>query len=293
MSLSVKSFRTKARKLLNSNMTPKSGAPEWNEMNVSLEQAERARELQSLLHKGGYAGLCFPREYGGQGLTPEYQAAFNEESKPYELPLVFNIPTLAIIAPLLPEMGSESQERRCLPRMISGQDLWMQFMSEPSGGSDMAGSITRATFDGRDYLLNGAKIWSSYAYFSDYAVCLARTLQRVLLHEHRHQQLEQHQQRLEQGANLRPDLPVRQERPEALPERVEIDPDVPQRPGLAPHDRPAPKVRLDVHAVRRDQRDPRQAQPRRRLRSEIHIAHDRPPKWTAPILSRGASNYEI
>ena len=91
------------------------------------------------------------------------------------MPLLFNTPTLTIIAPTILDMGTEAQKRRHLPAMIRGDELWVQFMSEPSGGSDLAGVITSAVFDGANYVLNGSKIWSSYAYFSDYAICLART----------------------------------------------------------------------------------------------------------------------
>lgn len=171
---SVQDFRLRARDWLKANMPSKEEAPEWDAMSISPEQAERARELQAKLFQAEFAGLCFPREYGGQGLDREYQTAFTEESSPYEMPLLFNTPTLTVIAPLILEMGTEEQKQH-LSKMISGEELWVQFMSEPSGGSDMAGCQTRATFDGENYLLNGSKIWSSYAYFSDYAVCLVRT----------------------------------------------------------------------------------------------------------------------
>ncbi len=173
---SVDDFRLRARDWLAANMPRRAdAATPWNAMNIGPDDAQRARELQRRLYEGGFAGLCYPPEYGGQGLTPEHQLAFTSESRPYELPLLFNIPTLAIVGPLILDMGSESQKRRYLPAMIRGDELWVQFMSEPSGGSDLAGAITSARFEGGRYLLNGSKIWSSYAHFSDYAICLART----------------------------------------------------------------------------------------------------------------------
>jgi alkylation response protein AidB-like acyl-CoA dehydrogenase len=172
----VESFRLRAHAWLADNVPRLSAdAPPWNAMNVSEHDAARARVLQRRLCDGGFAGLCFPREYGGQGLTREHQQAFTEESRAYEMPLLFNTPTLTIIAPTLLEMGTEAQKRRHLPAMIRGDELWVQFISEPSGGSDMAAAITSAKWDGRCWRLNGSKIWSSYAYFSDYAICLART----------------------------------------------------------------------------------------------------------------------
>ncbi len=173
---SLEAFRQRSRAWLADNVRrlPPDAKP-WNAMRVDEGDAERARELQGKLFEGGFAGLCFPEEYGGQGLPREYQKVFTEESRPFEMPLLFNTPTLTIIAPTILDMGTEAQKRRHLPAMIRGDELWVQFMSEPSGGSDLAGVITSARFDGANYLLNGSKIWSSYAYFSDYAICLART----------------------------------------------------------------------------------------------------------------------
>lgn len=173
---SVDTFRVRAQAWLAANMPRRDPhAPALSLMDVGPEEGARAKELQALLYSGGFAGLCFPREYGGQGLTPEHQKAFTELSADYEMPLLFNIPTLCIIAPTILDFGTEEQKREHLSSMIRGETLWVQFMSEPSGGSDLAGAITSARRDGDVFVLNGSKIWSSYAYFSDYAVCLART----------------------------------------------------------------------------------------------------------------------
>jgi alkylation response protein AidB-like acyl-CoA dehydrogenase len=91
------------------------------------------------------------------------------------MPTVFNVPTLSILAPTLLEFGTEEQKRRHLPAILRGEELWVQFLSEPSGGSDLAGLVTRATRDGDVFVLRGSKIWSSGAFRSDYAMCLART----------------------------------------------------------------------------------------------------------------------
>ncbi len=180
----LEDFRLRARKWLASNMPRLApDAPPWYAMQVGVEQAARARELQRRLYEAGFAGLCYPVEYGGQGLTWEYQSAFTKESAPYEMPLLFNTPTLTIVGPTILDMGSEAQKRRYLPAMLRGDELWVQFMSEPSGGSDLAGAITSAKFDGTNYILNGSKIWSSYAHFSDYAICLARTNWDAVKHQ--------------------------------------------------------------------------------------------------------------
>jgi alkylation response protein AidB-like acyl-CoA dehydrogenase len=83
--------------------------------------------------------------------------------------------SLGMIAPTLLEHASETLKQRHLPRMLRGEETWMQLLSEPRGGSDLAGATTRLTRDGDTYVLNGAKMWSSGAKVCDYGLCLART----------------------------------------------------------------------------------------------------------------------
>src|SRR5206468_884449 len=134
----------------------------------------RARVLQKILYEGGFAGICFPKEYGGLGLTPDHQRAFTEESMGYEMPMVLNMPTFGICAPTILDMGTEEQKRKHLPAVIRGDEQLVQFLSEPQGGSDLAGLTTRAERDGDVWILNGSKIWSSGAYAADYELCLER-----------------------------------------------------------------------------------------------------------------------
>ncbi|MGH9215884.1 MAG: acyl-CoA dehydrogenase family protein [Acidimicrobiales bacterium] len=168
-------YRRRVRAWLADNMPRLQPGVDWNPMRDDDDRASRARELQHRLYDGGFAGICYPPEYGGQGLPSEYQRAFDQESEGYELPVLFSVPTLSICGPTILEFGTEEQKRRYIPAFIRGDELWVQFMSEPSGGSDMAGALTRATRDGDVFLLNGSKIWSTYAYRSDLALCLART----------------------------------------------------------------------------------------------------------------------
>ncbi|TDC85098.1 acyl-CoA dehydrogenase family protein [Actinomadura sp. 7K507] len=171
---SVESFRARAREWLAANMprAEKDGQP----VREDEEEWARARELQGRLHGGGFAGICFPAEYGGLGLTPAHQRAFNEETRGYEMPVRLNIPTFSICAATLLDMGSEEQKRTHIAAAIRGEHVLCQFLSEPSGGSDLAGLITRAELQDDDtWLLNGAKCWSTWAYAADYALCLART----------------------------------------------------------------------------------------------------------------------
>ena len=171
----LEAFRLRARAWLADDM-PRLEEGQTNHQLMALdEMGTRARELQRILFDGGFAGLCFPKEYGGQGLTRAHQIAFTQEAAPYEMPVVFNIPTFSILAPTLLDFGTEEQKQAHLPKMISGEEMWVQFLSEPSGGSDLASLITRATRDGDVFILNGSKIWSSGAFRCDYAMCLART----------------------------------------------------------------------------------------------------------------------
>jgi hypothetical protein len=172
----LRAFRVRARQWIAANLEPLSGADSFmGHASDDAEQVIRAKAIQRKLWDGGFAGLCYPARYGGQGLPPEYQQAFNSESRGYELPTLFTTPTLTIILPTILDFGTEGQKQRYIPAALRGEELWVQFLSEPTGGSDLAGALTRATRDGDVYLLSGSKIWSSYAWKSDYAVCVCRT----------------------------------------------------------------------------------------------------------------------
>ena len=172
---SVEEFRSRARSWLAANMPPldpeeaarleRDGEASW----------QRARELQRILYAGGFAGICFPREYGGLGLGYEYKKAFDAESVPYETPLLLNVPSFAICCATILDMGSEEQKRSHIHAALRGDEVLVQMLSEPSGGSDLAGVITRADRrDGR-WIINGAKTWTTWAFAADYGLCLART----------------------------------------------------------------------------------------------------------------------
>ena len=169
----VDDFRARAKVWLAENMPPTVGA--YRDSRLDDGRRLQERKLQRILWDGGFAGICFPAEYGGLGLTIEHQRAFTEESLPYDMPYSLNVPTLGILAATLVDFGTHEQKLRHLPAILKGEELWVQFLSEPSGGSDLAGVLTRAERDGDVYILNGSKIWSSGAFESDYAMCLART----------------------------------------------------------------------------------------------------------------------
>ena len=182
---SVQSFRLRAREWIAANLTPEADAPGDGTGIAGRDEAtwQRARELQARLYAGGFAGICFPREYGGLGLTPAHQRAFNEEVTGYEMPGVLNIPTFAICCATILDMGSEELKRQHILAVLRGEEVLVQFLSEPGSGSDLASVTTRADRRGDTFILSGTKIWSSAAYAADYALCLARTDWNVPKHE--------------------------------------------------------------------------------------------------------------
>ncbi len=176
----LESFRQRARSFVRDNLrrvTPEEQRWAWTSGDEEAELAGIARErvIQRMLFDAGLAGICFPRPYGGQGLTPAHQRVLNEELVGHEYPAKLQVPTLSPCAAVLLDFGTEEQKLRHIPAILRGEELWMQFLSEPSGGSDVAGALTTAVRDGDQWVLNGSKVWTSGAWWSDWGLCLART----------------------------------------------------------------------------------------------------------------------
>ena len=140
---SVESFRLRARAWLAEHMPPRDQAPPPL-VEDDAHEWERARELQRMLYAGGFAGICFPREYGGLGLTIAHQQAFTEESDPYEMPLMLNVPTFAICAATLLDMGDEEQKRDRIGAAIRGEEITASSCPNRAGAR-----ISRASSPGR------------------------------------------------------------------------------------------------------------------------------------------------
>jgi alkylation response protein AidB-like acyl-CoA dehydrogenase len=171
----LEEYRQRARDWLAANVPALvDGADPFDAM-TEVDAVAHARRLQRQQFDGGYAGIVFPREYGGQGLTPAHQRCFTRESSGYQSPLRFNMSTVAIIAPTLLEFGTEEQKRAHIPAILRGDELWAQLLSEPTGGSDLAGAVTTAVRDGDTWILRGAKTWTSGGHLRDRGLCLART----------------------------------------------------------------------------------------------------------------------
>ncbi len=179
----VAEFRSRAKAWLADNLPRLDSDEAMTLQRDDIGSWQRARELQRRLYEGGFAGICFPKEYGGLGLSYEYKRAFDAEALAYEMPLMLNVPSFAICCATILDMGSEEQKRTHIPAALRGEEVLVQLLSEPSGGSDLAGVITRADHrDGR-WIINGAKTWSTWAFAADYGLCLARTNWDVPKHE--------------------------------------------------------------------------------------------------------------
>ncbi|WP_280420835.1 acyl-CoA dehydrogenase [Nocardia carnea] len=175
----VEDFRLRAREWIRANLGLFRPEAVAGLRKVTREEELAAvgndRRLQRKLYDAGFAGIAIPVEYGGRGLTAAHQRAFTEEMAGFEYPSRCQVPTLSPCAAVLLDFGTEEQKRRHIPAMLRGEEIWMQFLSEPSGGSDVAGAVTTAVRDGDDWVINGAKIWTTGAWYSDWALCLART----------------------------------------------------------------------------------------------------------------------
>lgn len=180
---SVAEFRARADAWLAANMPRLGGAPSAFASRDDDASWQRARELQAMLFEGGLAGVCFPRQYGGLGLDIAYQKALDQATRGYEMPLILNTPSFAICCATILDTGTEQQKTEHITAALRGEEVLVQLLSEPSGGSDLAGVITRAERRGDTWILNGAKTWSSSAFAADYGLCLARTNWDVPKHE--------------------------------------------------------------------------------------------------------------
>ena len=174
----VEEFRQRTRAWLKENMPPVEPlVASRGELSDEEELAdvEWNRQLQRRLFDGGFAGIVVPEVYGGQGLTPAHAEVLNEEIVGYQYPARLQIPPFTPCMAVILEFGTHEQKLAHVPAILKGEEIWMQMLSEPSGGSDVAGAQTTAIKDGDEWRLNGSKIWTTGAWWSDWALCLTRT----------------------------------------------------------------------------------------------------------------------
>ncbi|MFI5045958.1 MAG: acyl-CoA dehydrogenase family protein [Acidimicrobiia bacterium] len=164
----VAQFRERARAWITANLEPRDASvPRPFDF-----EAERA--VQAKLFDAGFTGFMYPTEYGGLGLTIEHQQAFFQEAAGYRTPGYFGV-SIGMLGATILDCGTEEQKAQHLPAILRADEVFVQLLSEPSGGSDMAGVLTRATRDGDTWVINGSKTWTSGANVATHGLMLART----------------------------------------------------------------------------------------------------------------------
>ncbi len=139
------------------------------------EKFQMRRAWQRTLFEGGWAGPAWAEEYGGRGAGPLHQFMYYEELALARAPFIANTPGISLLGPTLIEVGSEELKSRFLPVMLSSEEIFSQGFSEPGAGSDLAAIRARAKREGEEWVINGQKIWTTWAQYSDYCFVLCRT----------------------------------------------------------------------------------------------------------------------
>jgi alkylation response protein AidB-like acyl-CoA dehydrogenase len=136
---------------------------------------EFRRAWQKRLHEDDWAGVSWPKEYGGRGATLVEQALYNEELARAEAPSTANVLGLSMGGPTLIAHGTEEQKRRYLEPILSADEIWCQGFSEPDAGSDLASLKTRAVRNGDGWRVTGQKVWTTLAHHAKWCMLVART----------------------------------------------------------------------------------------------------------------------
>ena len=139
------------------------------------DAVSQARDFQRKKWDAGFAGITWPKEWHGQAGTPIQQMIYDQEEAEYSTTVNAIGLQLGICVPTICRWGSQQQRDRFAPPALRGEEIWCQFYSEPSGGSDLGALRTRAERDGADWIINGQKIWTSLAHEADWGVLIARS----------------------------------------------------------------------------------------------------------------------
>lgn len=178
---SLDEYRTQVQTFLQAH-----AADYGKEARQGLSEAEDlalARRWQRIKADNGYAGIAWPKQYGGAGLGPLEAVIFQQEERALDFPTVYFGISLGQPVPIMLEYAPEEVRQRFALPALRGEEIWCQLFSEPSAGSDLAGIRTKAVRDGDDWLLTGQKLWTSWAQHSDYGVILTRTDPSVAKHK--------------------------------------------------------------------------------------------------------------
>ncbi|MBT5706958.1 MAG: acyl-CoA dehydrogenase [Verrucomicrobia bacterium] len=165
-------FRDAVRAWLTENLPEKadSGGRE-----ADPDYMDTMRDWQRQLFEGGWAGVSWPKEYGGRGATPIEESIYLGELAAAKAPERVGVIGEGLVGPTIIAAGTEEQKERFLPRILDGTHIWCQGFSEPNSGSDVGSLATKAVLDGDDYVVNGQKIWTSFAQIADWCLLLVRT----------------------------------------------------------------------------------------------------------------------
>ena len=141
----------------------------------AMTPLEQAKVWQKRKYDAGWACMGWAPEFGGRGASAIEEVSWRQEESQYDLPANFFLIGQGMIGPTLMAWASDEDKARFLPPLASGEEVWCQLFSEPAGGSDLAALRTRAEREGDDWVINGQKIWTSGAHYSDYGVIVVRT----------------------------------------------------------------------------------------------------------------------
>ena len=173
-------FRTGLRSWIEANL------PEgWSERGPVRGRMDEdvSRQWSKKLYEAGYSGLTWPKEYGGRGAPYTHQAIFLEEVARAEAPDHIGVIGLGMAGPTIIAHGTDEQKKAHLEKTLSGEEVWCQGFSEPGSGSDLGSLRTRGELDGDEFVVNGQKVWSSFAHIADYCILLVRTDPQAAKHK--------------------------------------------------------------------------------------------------------------
>lgn len=166
-------FRGEVQQLLETELTDEIKAATAKTTTVFADK-DVALAWQAILHKRGWAGVSWPKEFGGTGWSSNQRYIFNQECVKAGAPGLIPL-GLRMLAPVIFRYGTQEQQDYYLPKILSGEHYWCQGYSEPGAGSDLASLKMKAQKDGDDYIVNGTKIWTTHAQFADHIFCLVKT----------------------------------------------------------------------------------------------------------------------
>ena len=166
-------FRKQCRSWLEENAKYKSGNSKPNDF-ANKDALKEAKSWQKKKYDAGWAMLHWPKEYGGIGASAIERIIWGNEESKFDVPKgIFEI-GLGMCGPVMMEYATDEQKERYLPPMAEGKEIWCQLFSEPSAGSDVAGLRSKAVQDGDKWIINGQKVWTSGAHFSDFGILVVR-----------------------------------------------------------------------------------------------------------------------